>query len=125
TNKEMIAATIFGKYINKPIERTIESSGTGSGQTITYFNNQNAQLLGVELEFLVQLNRLGQAFDNFSFGFNTTLMHTNSKVDKERPGYFDTFEERNLQGASNWLINSDLKYEFGFSKKWQNSASLV
>ncbi len=125
TNKEMIAATLFGKYINKPIERTIESSGTGSGQTITYFNNKNAQLLGIELEFLVQLNRLGSTFDRFSFGFNTTLMYTNSEVDKNRPGYFDTFEQRKLQGASNWLINSDLKYEFDFSKTWQNSATLV
>ncbi|MBF6607686.1 MAG: TonB-dependent receptor [Flavobacterium sp.] len=125
TPKEMIAATVFGKYINKPIERTIESSGTGSGQTITYFNNKNAQLLGVELEFLLQLNRMGSMFDNFSLGFNTTLMYTNSEVDKNRPGYFDTFEERNLQGASNWLINSDLKYEFDLSKTWQNSVSVV
>lgn len=121
TNKEMFAATIFGKLIDKPIERTIESSGTGSGQTITYFNNKQAILFGAEFEMLLQLNRLTETLDDFSFGFNTTIMHTRSEVDKNRPGYFDTFEERPLQGASNWLINSDLKYEIDFSENWKNT----
>lgn len=125
TNKELVATTLFGKFIDKPIERTIESSGTGSGQTITYFNNKSAVLFGAELEFLLQLNRVSPSLEKFSFGFNTTVMYTNAKVDKNRPGYFDTFEERKLQGASNWLINSDLKYEFDFSENWTNGLSLV
>jgi hypothetical protein len=32
---------------------------------------------------------------------------------------------RSLQGASNWLVNSDLKYEFNLSKEWSNTVSLV
>lgn len=125
TNKELIAATIFSKYIDKPIERTIEAAATGSGQIITYFNNQSAILFGAELELLLQLSRLNEKLNGFSFGFNTSLMYTNAKVDKNRQGYFDTFEERNLQGASNWLINSDLKYEFEINEKWKNTVSLV
>lgn len=124
-DKELIAATIFAKYIDKPIERTIEASATGSGQIITYFNNKNATLFGVEVEAILQLNRISDAFDNFSFGFNTSLMYTNAKVDKNRQGYLDTFEERKLQGASDWMANSDLKYEFSFSENWTSTASLV
>lgn len=125
TNKELIAATVFAKYIDKPIERTIEASATGSGQIITYFNNKNATLLGAEFELLLQLNRLSEALNNFSFGFNTSLMYTNAKVNKDRQGYLDTFEERKLQGASNWMANSDIKYDFSFSENWTSTASLV
>ena len=30
-----------------------------------------------------------------------------------------------MQGASNWLVNSDLKYEFNLGKDWTNTLSLV
>jgi hypothetical protein len=32
---------------------------------------------------------------------------------------------RDLQGASNWIVNSDLKYEFEFNEIMKNSISLV
>ncbi len=32
---------------------------------------------------------------------------------------------RALQGASSWIINSDLKYEFEFAKDMKNTISLV
>lgn len=125
TKNELFAATLFAKYIDQPIERTIQASATGSGQTITYFNNKSATLFGAEFELLLQLSRLNKGLKGFSFGFNTSLMITQAKVDKNRDGYFDTFEKRNLQGASNWLVNSDLKYEFDLSSKWKNTTSLV
>ncbi|MFM7895276.1 MAG: TonB-dependent receptor, partial [Flavobacterium sp.] len=62
-----------------------------------------------------------------SFGFNTSIMHTEATAENNRGGgaYFDTFEKRQLQGASNWLVNADLKYDFKFSEKWTNTATLV
>lgn len=125
TTKELFAATFFAKYINNPIERTIQSSATGSGQTITYFNNKNAQLFGAEFEVLIQLTRINENWKGWSFGFNTSLMFTEATVNQNRSGYFDTFEKRKLQGASTWLINSDIKYEFNIGSKWKNTASLV
>ena len=125
TSKELFAATLFAKHINNPIERTVQASATGSGQTITYFNNDSATLFGAEFEFLVQLNRLHDNLNGFSFGLNTSLMMTEATVNKNRAGYFDTFEKRNLQGASNWLINSDIKYEFNIGSTSKNTASLV
>ncbi len=125
TKNELFAATLFTKYIDNPIERTVQASATGSGQTITYFNNKSAILFGAEFEFLVQLSRLNKNLEGFSFGTNTSLMITEATVNKNRDGYFDTFEKRKLQGASGWLVNSDLKYEFLLNPKWKNTASLV
>ncbi|HRG18542.1 MAG TPA: TonB-dependent receptor [Flavobacterium lutivivi] len=125
TKNELFAATVFAKHIDNPIERTIQASATGSGQTITYFNNDSATLFGAEFEVLLQLSRINKGLEGFSFGFNTSLMITEATVNKNRNGYFDTFEKRNLQGASNWLVNSDLKYEFDLTSKWKNTTSLV
>lgn len=125
SQKELVAATVFGKYIDNPIERSVQFNATGSGQLLTYFNNKSAILAGVELEALIQLNRIADALEGLSFGFNTSLMYTSAKANTDRVGYADTFEERKLQGASNWLINSDLKYELDFSENWKNTISLV
>jgi outer membrane receptor protein involved in Fe transport len=126
SSKELFAATFFAKYIDKPIERTILASATGSGQTISYFNNESAKLFGFEFETLLQLNRLHESLNGFAFGFNTSLMITESTIDKNRPSSdFDTFQKRNLQGASNWLVNSDIKYEFNLGANCKNTTSLV
>jgi hypothetical protein len=37
----------------------------------------------------------------------------------------ETHNTRSLQGASDWLVNSDLKYEFNLAKDWTNTMSLV
>ncbi|MEX5669370.1 hypothetical protein ABFV57_31390, partial [Pseudomonas neuropathica] len=90
TKNEMFAATLFAKYIDNPIERTIQASATGSGQTITYFNNDSATLFGAEFEVLLQLSRINENLKGLSFGFNTSLMLTEAVVNKNRVGYFDT-----------------------------------
>lgn len=125
SQKELLAATVFAKHIKDPIERVVQLNATGGGQLITYVNNESAVLGGIELEALVQMNRLSEALTGLSFGFNTSLMYTQATADKDRVGYGDTFDERNLQGASNWLINSDFKYELDFSETWTNTISLV
>jgi outer membrane receptor protein involved in Fe transport len=126
TNNELFAATVFAKYIDKPIERVQQGSGNGSGRIISYYNSQNATLLGLELEAIVQLSRIASSLEGFSFGINGSVMYTNVKVDQSIDGFIDTFtEERKLQGASAWMMNSDLKYEFDFSEKWHNTMSLV
>lgn len=127
TKDELFAVTAFGKYIENPIERSFDNFGGGSGQQISYYNNKSATLLGVEFETIIQLSRLHSDLKGASFGFNTSIMHTEATAEKNRIGgaYFDTFEKRQLQGASNWLVNADLKYDFKFSEKWTNTATLV
>lgn len=124
TNKEMIAIGLFGKNINNPIERIFIAGAGGSGQLTTFANSKTAVLYGAELEVNIQLSRISEALSNFSFGFNTSLLET--QVDVE---YGNTSLENNptrdLQGASKWLINSDLKYEFTLGKKVKNTTTLV
>jgi outer membrane receptor for ferrienterochelin and colicin len=75
---------------------------------------------------LFQLSRINESLSNFSLGFNTSLMSTDVKVDPTKQGNeLENSTNRKLQGASNWLINSDLKYDFVLRKDWKNSMTLV
>lgn len=124
-SKEMIAIGVFGKLLNNPIERTI--SNAASTNITTFTNSNKATLYGVEFEYILALERISKNLSNFSMGFNTSLMDT--KVDVASSigavGTIESNATRKLQGASNWLINSDLKYQFNFSKNWSNTATLV
>ena len=123
TNKELFAVTAFSKLIQKPIERVFGTTAGSGGQLITYQNSEKAVMYGAELEFLLQLEKLSKSLSSFSLGFNTSLMYT--KVNIDPSNVLETKRERNLQGASPWLINADLKYEFEFSQNWTNTLSLV
>lgn len=123
TTKELLAVTTFSKLIQNPIERLFTQSAGSGGQIITYDNSDKALLLGAELELLVQLDRISNSFKNLSLGFNTSLMY--SKVTISKNNTTETNPNRKLQGASPWLINADLKYDFDFSSNWNNTVSLV
>lgn len=121
---EMIAVGLFGKQINDPIERIFIPTASSGGQITTYDNSEQATLFGAELEFILQLSRLSNYLENFSFGFNTSLMKTNVKVNRT-VNTLENSDSRNLQGASEWLINADLKYEFNLGKDLKSSMTLV
>ncbi len=75
---------------------------------------------------LFQLSRIHESLSNFSWGFNTSLMSTDVTIDITKQGNeLENSKNRKLQGASDWLINSDLKYDFTINKDWKNSMSLV
>lgn len=122
TSKEMFAVGLFGKNIQKPIERTFIANAANSTIT-TYLNSDSANLYGAELEFLFDFGRINKSLSDVSFGFNTSLMTT--KVEVNPVGSIETHKSRELQGASKWIINSDVKYQFNFSKTWSNTATLV
>lgn len=122
-SNELIAIGVFGKQISNPIERVFSPSA-GGGNVTTYQNSQDATLFGAELEIALQLKRVSPFLDNFSLGFNTSVMKTRVTVDKvSNP--LENNDTRALQGASDWLINSDIKYDFEFSKEMKNSMTLV
>ena len=125
TKNELFAVAIFGKHIQDPIERSFDNFGGGSGRQVAYYNNESATLFGAEFEAIIQLNRLSENLEGLSLGVNTSIMHTEAISDKKRNAYFDTFDKRQLQGASNWLVNADLKYDFKFNENWKNTTSLV
>jgi len=131
TTKEMFAVGIFGKNIKNPIERTFVANAANATIT-TYLNSDSAKLYGAEFEFIFDFVKLNKNLKDFSLGFNTSLMQTKVNVkpitvnpDGSITNSIETHKSRELQGASKWLINSDIKYQFNFSKKWTNTASLV
>ncbi|WP_035669538.1 TonB-dependent receptor [Flavobacterium sp. 83] len=131
TSKEVFVLGLFGKKIDQPIERTFISNAANSTIT-TYLNSDNAVLYGAEIEFIFDFARINKSLSDFSFGFNTSLMHTKVAVkptttdsDGNVTTSIETFKNRELQGASKWLINSDLKYQFDLSESWSNTISLV
>ena len=124
SNKELFAIGVFGKQINNPIERVFIAGAGGSGQLTTYRNSKQATLFGAEIELLFQLSRASKSLSDFSFGFNTSLMTTNVDVEYGSNS-LENEPSRELQGASKWIVNSDLKYEFEFSEVMKNSISLV
>jgi len=134
--KEMFTIGGFAKYLDNPIERTFVSNAT-TGTVTTFLNSDNATLFGVEAEFLFGLNRISEDLSAFSFGLNTTIMSTKVNISSTyasededgiitiNPSIETHKGSRDLQGASNWLVNSDLKYEFNLGKDWTNTMSLV
>ncbi|MGQ7946207.1 TonB-dependent receptor domain-containing protein [Flavobacterium sp. WC2509] len=135
TAKEMIVFGLFGKHLINPIEKTFISNAT-TGTVTTFLNSDSANLFGIEAELLLGLERIDESLANFSWGFNATLMSTkvtvsptSESIDEDgvvtvKPS-IETHQSRSLQGASDWLVNSDLKYEFNLSKDWSNTISLV
>lgn len=123
-NNEMFAVGLFSKKIENPIERIFIASAGGSGQQMNYKNSKDAFLYGAEIDVLLQLDRISPALSNFSFGLNTSLMKTKVNVEYGTTS-IENNPSRKLQGASEWLINSDLKYDFEFSEVMKNSVSLV
>jgi outer membrane receptor protein involved in Fe transport len=130
TNTETFSIGVFGKKIDNAIERTFQP--TAGGNQTTFVNTGDATLYGLEMDFILDLARISDNFKDLTWGFNTSLMTTDVKVNDTFMSYTndilvsgETHRDRQLQGASNWLINSDLKYQFGFSEKWTNNISLV
>ena len=133
--KEIFVVGVFAKNIINPIERTFRANAANSTIT-TYLNSDKANLYGAEIEFLFDFERLSSSLKDFSFGVNTSLMQTSvvvkpfvSEIDEDGneniSKSIETHQSRNLQGASNWLVNADVKYNFNINKNWSNTISLV
>ena len=98
-NGDMFSVTGYFKKLKSPIEQTQESSG---GTVIRSFRNaEDGIATGVEIEFRKEL------FKYFRIGANGSYMYTNVVLPE---GGVYTDSERALQGASPFLINTDLSY---------------
>ncbi|MEN9908678.1 MAG: hypothetical protein RLZZ540_1827 [Bacteroidota bacterium] len=131
TSKELFVISAFAKHLDNPIERTFR--GEAGGNITTFLNSKKADLYGIEIEGILDLGRLSSNLDQFSIGLNTTIMKSDVTVnpitiDRTTGNPIEsaeTHQKRELQGASKWLANADLKYEFNFTENWSNTANLV
>lgn len=114
---ELISLGAYGKMIDEPIERVSKLKG---GTDITYtFQNFPEKGYAAGLEFVFR-KKFGPLFT----GLNAALIYTHVTIPDN---YNELNKERQLQGASPYLINADLGYEFkyGANQSKTTYASLV
>lgn len=94
---DLVAASLFYKRFQSPIEATVEDAG--SGENIGFSNASAADSYGLELEARTGLGRLHPALSSLSVAANLSLI--GSRLD-------DGGVVRPLQGQSPYVINVDL-----------------
>lgn len=101
-DSEVLAASVFYKRFEDPIERKIVSVGQ---RDVSFENSKGADNYGVELEARTTLGHLSPALSAFRAGFNLTL--TQSQIEL-RDGSLQTNQKRPLQGQSPYVLNLNL-----------------
>lgn len=129
---EVIAVSVFGKYIKNPIERAQIPS---SGILYSYFNMGTATVAGAEFEFSKKLSNLitneSSFLNNVSIGFNASYLYTRITLGDEgiietsKGTLLATNNTRPMTGASPYLINADLGYEFTIKDKIKSKWALT
>lgn len=101
-NGDMFSFAGYYKILESPIERVQESSG---GSAVHSFRNaDNGMAAGMEIEMRKEL------WKNLRIGLNAAYIYTNVILPEDGGIYTDT--KRALQGASPYLINADVSYDF-------------
>ena len=119
---ELFSVTVFGKQIDNPIETIFNATAGGSTGLVKSFANSNsATVYGIEFEGSIELDRVNNQLKGLSAGFNTSLMNTSVESTNNQ----ETHNDRALQGAANWMLNADLRYQAAFNQDWNNTFSLV
>ncbi|WP_326522558.1 TonB-dependent receptor [Archangium lipolyticum] len=102
---DVLAASVFYKRFQQPIERIIVSSFQ---QDVSFDNAPGATSYGVELEARTSLGRLTPTLAPLRVGANLTL--TRSEIDLGDSAPLQTNQQRPLQGQSPYVVNLNLGY---------------
>lgn len=103
---ELLSITGFGKYIKNPINKIGVPSASDQ---LSFINGEKAMVAGAEVEFKKSLfSKEGkQKNTDLSFGINASYLYTNQK---NGTGAQFTHSESQLEGASPFIVNSDLSF---------------
>lgn len=115
---EVVAASVFYKYFDQPIEKI--ASARAGGRLASFRNATAAQNVGVELEARKNLEFIGSALENFSLGTNFAYVFSRAQLgaqcDPTDPTCdisvpdASTSRVRPLQGQSPFVVNAYLDY---------------
>ena len=111
-DSELVAASVFAKQFDHPIERTVESAG--DGDNIGFTNASSATSYGIELEARLSLGRLTPVLAPFTVGGNVSLIGSRLELDGGTT--------RPLQGQSPYVANLGVGYE---SAAWGTRVDLA
>lgn len=110
---ELVSASLFYKQVDKPIELSAEDFG---GDSLTYRNFDQADVMGVELEYRSRLDRLWDPLSPFTLGFNAAYIYSEVPLTPDqitiRQGAFgSTDTTRPLFDQPEYVINADLTWD--------------
>lgn len=119
---EIVAASVFYKGFDNPIERAIKND---NGE-IQYQNVPAATVYGLELELRKRLDFLSAALKDFNLSTNFALIHSAVDIPASELVVIRTYNPdakntRQLQGQSPYLVNIDLAYG---NRGWGTLANL-
>jgi len=103
---EVVAASVFTKRIDKPIERIVQPT---SDYRQSFVNADQADLWGVELEFRRALDILSPALRFWSVNSNVTYVDSQVEVGEHQLSVV-TNPERSLEGQSDVVGNLALQF---------------
>lgn len=107
---DVVAATVFFKKFERPIERLAATSGSSAGGGIFIFaNTEAAYLAGAELEARASLGRLAPVLRELRVGANLALVYSRIVIG-QMPGVNLTNSVRPLQGQSPYVVNAFLQW---------------
>ena len=125
---EILSLAAFAKTIKNPVNRVVAADATG---TQRYFRTgDQANVVGVELEARKNLLLDSDDFPILSFGLNASYAYTEQDLKDVPAGDQNTFgtsfdrDSDQLEGASPFIINTDLNYSPNFGE-WQPKATLA
>ncbi len=131
TPSELLSIAAFGKYLENPIERVNYAS---SSRKSTFVNIDGAYIAGVEAEINKKMFTSTNFKHSLLLGGNATLLYSQVSIGDATSiadpitgnpvSVVVTNTERALQGASPYLINADLTYQYT-SEKVKTSLALV
>ena len=125
TQGALFAGTIFGKRIEDPITRLLE--GTSTGFLTKFENFDQATLYGVEfeanfgLDLIFKDSKLGE---RLNFGLNTIYMKSKEEANPLKFPLITT-TNRQLQGASDFILNTDIVYDLIKNEKIESKISFI
>ncbi len=102
--KEVLAASLFAKRFENPIERVFVNYAD-----ISYANADSALVYGLELEARTSLGRLNRVLSDFNAAANLTLLQ--SQVELGAAQGIRSGGARPLQGQSPYIVNVTLGYD--------------
>jgi TonB-dependent receptor len=117
SSSELVSVGAFYKYIKSPIGRVDQGNSAG---LLIYDNiSERADVAGVELEVrrnLLNTTTVRQNMRRLSLGVNASRIYSNLEFDVTNTAPRRT----RLEGASPWLVNGDLSYNYSSGERVLN-----
>ena len=100
----VLAASVFYKHFDSPIERVILSAAAGD---VGFENAPSAYIIGGELEAKATLGFISAELEALRLQANVTVLHSEVEFDADQ-ATVQTSRSRALQGQSPWVVNAGI-----------------